>query len=229
MDSITHVQLEHEFSEYRRQSEHTIKELEKQVQVAVMMITQANNDNEELIDQIHIIQKELKDSNNRPTPEPQPTIATLVCTPRKAAVNPRGPAHRLLSDDTTGSFIGQTTVPTVTHLAHSPVSESSSVHGKRNLSFNTSGGDTTRRSGGTDSGINTSDGNEVMIQEDPLSGSGAGMLLGGQHDTVPRHERPRKRKRVRRYIARLLCCGTTTVTNDEAQKSTRAKIIYKKM
>lgn len=215
------LQLEHEYSEYRRQSEHTISELEKQVQVAVAMITQATDDNFDLMDQITSMQQRGR-KDNQPTPEPhsQSSIARVACTPRKAV--PTGPS-RSESDDTTGSFIGlalprddAASLVTVALAARSITPHSpTAAQGKRNLSFNSSG-EVTRRSGGTDSGIHTSAGNEIQIQ------GGAQLLL----DDLQESAEPPPGSRVRRCIARWMCCGADGKA-EEAPK--RAQISYKKM
>lgn len=209
----TTMQREHEFDSYRRQSNHTISELEKQVQVAVAMISQANTENNALKDRIVDLQKEMALAN-RPTPDVPILADKYVCTPKK------GLHPRLVSDNTTGSFIGQT--PKADGLVVD-VSEQDSnspnlgVQGKRNLSFNSSG-DMTGRSGGTDSGINSSDGHDINVDSE-------GFLVGGLNESG--FERQPKRKRIRRYIKRLICCGDPAVQDDQIPKNDLIR--YKKM
>lgn len=224
------LHLEQEYSQYRRQSEHTISELEKQVQVAVTMIGQANNENHELMDRIDHLEKECK-VYSRPTPVPsQVTVAQLALTPRKAM-----PINRVLADDTTGSFIGQsltvttgTTSTTTTECHSGGISPAGT---KRNLSFNSSS-ELTRRSG-TDSGINTSDGNEIQVHEveGTLSGRSGVDEEEEEEAMMPMMEKRRKKKktkkkRLRKYMARLLCC----VTADTAVVAEAGpRIFYKKL
>lgn len=220
------IRLEQEYNDYRRQSEHTITELEKQVQIAVTMITQANNENFDLMDRIDGLEKVCR--IYKATPEPtELAVAKLVCTPKKP-LPPTVPS-RFLSDDTTGSFIGQS-VPRDDPIStlHPPQSSSTSttphsstVRGKRNLSFNSSG-DVTRRSGGTDSGINTSDGND--IQE-----TGVLLMGGGSADDPDDNPRPRKRKRLRKCITRLLCCGGSSAAATVDATEAGPKFSYKKL
>lgn len=224
----TCVKLEQEYNEYKRQSVHTITELQKQINVSVAMITTANNRNYELMDRIAQMHKDLQQQESRPTPEMtqlQPN-KLLVCTPKKAEL--RGKKRMLIQEDTAGSFIGQSqsaahgVVATIVPGEIESTDECTPeiiISGKRNLSFSSTG-DLTRRSG-TDSGINTSEENEIHIQEPRNEDDDIDEDDSGQYKD--RKKRPTKRRRMKRLLASLICCGGVP-------KATKLpKISYKKM
>lgn len=232
-------QLEHEYFEYKRQSQHHISELEKKVQVALAMITQANNENFDLMDQIVSLERRNLNALIKDTPEVVHSTgvaaAAAACTPKKMLPPLKG---RLLAtaDDTTGSFIGPQAAMEgrVATLTPVPMEPSVTSHGRRNLSFNSSA-DLTRRSGsGTDSGINSSGGGRSGdgMQRIPLGESGA-----EEDDELadlneqPRTEKQRKgkRKRIKRYLTRLVCCGMTEATTAATAEEGWPKITYKKL
>lgn len=235
----TCVKLEQEYSEYKRQSVHTITELQKQINVSVAMITTANNRNYELMDRIAQMHKDLQQQQqqleNRPTPETtqlQPN-KLLVCTPKKKA-ELRGKKRMLIQEDTAGSFIGQqsaahgvgaataavaTIVPGEIESTDTECTPEIVIAGKRNLSFSSTG-DVTRRSG-TDSGINTSDENEIHIQERSNKDDDEEDDSGQNKD---RKKRPTKRRRMKRLLASLICCGGGGTATTKLPK-----ISYKKM
>lgn len=180
------------------------------------MIAKASNENLDLTHKIaRMEKKKLLEEATNPTPECQYSSQPLVCTPKKAIPKNK---NRLISNDTAGSFIIDQLAPVtmtrttaedddvVATIVPSPLETPMGT--KRNLSFNSSTCEVTRRSGGTDSGINTSDENHVpatvQLQKSP-------------DGTVPRV----KRKRVRRFLTSLVCCGVSS--------RKMPKISYKKM
>ena len=189
------------------------------------MMTVANNKNDELLDRIAFMQHQQqqqsqqpiqKQTDFRPTPETQ-FQPQLVGTPRKRANCALAKNLRLV-EDTAGSFIGQsadvaTLEPVDIGRGSTPEDQGTVPGGKRNLSFNSTTGDVTRRSG-TDSGINTSDENEIQV-------------IG---DTLTEEHQPRVRG-LKRLLGRLVCCGGDS---HQSEFDTRThvelpRIIYKRM
>lgn len=196
------LKLEEEYHNYRRQSDHTISELKKQVWTATAMINDANNKNYELEDRIAQLNRDLHSQQYRPTPELACQPPKLVaCTPQK----PMGRHQKRLLEDTAGSFIQPAeeivaTVEVQVLQSAECTPESAAQTGKRNLSFNSTG-DLTRRSGGTsDSGINSSAEIQVVPRAEADQDS-----LG--EDEGARRRGPVRRRRLKKLFTRFVCCG----------------------
>lgn len=191
---------EQEFSEFKRQSDYTINELRSKLDVSVALIGEVNMEKFDLIDRIERMRLDVQ-TDNKLTPEISYNPVLMlknVCTPKKKAI-PTAKHRQLIKNDSSGSFLGDSNlppsassaviIPTGIEMAHlTPID---CELRKRNLSFNSTGGDETRRSTGTDSGINTSEENEVV----PVP-------------TVAESGRKRtKRKRMKKFLASFICCG----------------------
>lgn len=206
--SSSQTQLEQDFYFYKRQSEHTISELQQQINVAVRLIGDANEENYQLLDQIERLQRP-----RAPTP---PTICqeiqaiSFVGTPKKE--------HNSYNHPNIGSFLDQHDIqrnelPVVADVI---VATDVSVLAKRNLSFNSSE-EFARSAGGTDSGINTSDGNDIP---DTAEANLQKKVL----EVSNRSCDCRSRKRIWTYISAIFCCRTPA-----GQGTSEWQFFYKKM